>query len=105
MTLAPRIGQSLALPALPLAAGVDLFFVISGFVMVVSSQRLVGQHGQRWSFLGPQVARIVPIYWLMTGLFLAILFIRPGALNSAAPTVTEIVRSLLFIPYLKPATA
>jgi exopolysaccharide production protein ExoZ len=44
------------------AAGVDIFFVISGFVMVISSQRLVDRPGAWLTFLRHRVVRIVPLY-------------------------------------------
>ncbi len=96
-------GWGFAAPSWPLAAGVDLFFVISGFVMVVASRKLFGQAGAPGRFLGRRVARIVPIYWLMTAVFLVILRIRPETLNSVPPGLSEIIKSFLFIPYLKPA--
>ena len=47
-------------------AGVDLFFVISGFIMVhIHRARL---HSP-WRFFANRVARIVPLYWLVTALF------------------------------------
>ena len=48
------------------AAGVDIFFVISGFVMVVSSRKLVGQPGAALTFMRHRIVRIVPLYWLLT---------------------------------------
>jgi exopolysaccharide production protein ExoZ len=48
------------------AAGVDIFFIISGFVMVISSRRLVDQAGAWLIFLRHRVVRIVPLYWLLT---------------------------------------
>jgi exopolysaccharide production protein ExoZ len=52
------------IPLYPLAAGVDLFFVISGFVMVYSSEPLFGRSGSPKEFLVRRLARIVPLYWL-----------------------------------------
>jgi exopolysaccharide production protein ExoZ len=101
--IASRAGQGFTAPVLPLGAGVDLFFVISGFVMVVASKRLFGEAGASWLFLGRRVARIMPIYWVVTSAFLLILLLRPGVLNSQAPTLAEIAKSYLFIPYHKPA--
>src|SRR5262245_35338643 len=43
--------------------GVDLFFVISGFVMVYSSERLFGQPNAPIQFFARRIARIVPLYW------------------------------------------
>jgi len=48
------------------AAGVDIFFVISGFVMVISSRRLVDRADAWLIFLRHRVLRIVPLYWLLT---------------------------------------
>ncbi|MGL4729470.1 MAG: acyltransferase family protein [Bosea sp. (in: a-proteobacteria)] len=101
--IAMRAGQSFKAPVLPLGAGVDLFFVISGFVMVVASKRLFGQPDGSRLFLGRRVARIAPIYWVVTSAFLLIMLLRPGVLNSEAPTLAEIAKSYLFIPYHKSA--
>ena len=48
------------------AAGVDLFFVISGFVMVYSSESLFGSLDGSRTFLIRRLLRIVPLYWLTT---------------------------------------
>ncbi len=101
--IAARAGQTFASPGLVLGAGVDLFFVISGFVMVVASRGLFGRADAPRLFLGRRVARIVPIYWVVTTAFLVILALRPGVLNSEPPTLAEIAKSYLFIPYHKAA--
>ena len=44
------------------AAGVDVFFVISGFVMVMVSSR----EQTPWVFLQARAMRVVPLYWLVT---------------------------------------
>jgi exopolysaccharide production protein ExoZ len=48
------------------AAGVDIFFISSGFVMVISSRRLADRRGGWLVFLRHRVVRIVPLYWLLT---------------------------------------
>jgi exopolysaccharide production protein ExoZ len=48
------------------AAGVDIFFIISGFVMVISSRRLADRPGAALTFLRHRIVRIVPLYWLLT---------------------------------------
>ncbi len=52
------------------AAGVDIFFVISGFVMAISS---LGK-GEGWAaaraFLERRLVRVMPLYWLITGLLM-----------------------------------
>lgn len=48
------------------AAGVDLFFVISGFVMVYVSQNRFGSRASQFNFLYDRVTRIYPPYWVAT---------------------------------------
>jgi peptidoglycan/LPS O-acetylase OafA/YrhL len=72
------------------AFGVDLFFVISGFVMVYSSERLYGQPGAPIKFLARRVARIVPLYWGATACW--IWFVVPNASTKA------VLGSLFFAP-------
>ncbi|MEA2964715.1 MAG: exopolysaccharide production protein ExoZ [Alphaproteobacteria bacterium] len=61
--------------------GVDLFFVISGFVMVYSSERLFGQPGAPITFFVRRLARIVPLYWLATAVL--VWFVVPYASTKA----------------------
>ena len=46
----------------PFSAGVDVFFVISGFVMAHSSASLYGVSGAWWKFLLRRTARVAPLY-------------------------------------------
>ncbi|MCK1396143.1 acyltransferase [Bradyrhizobium sp. 1] len=84
---------------LPWGAGVDLFFVISGFVIVFASSKLFGAPGSRWEFMRRRLIRIVPLYW--TALTLRVLVLSAGALVGvkAFPDATAIIASYLFIPY------
>lgn len=82
----------------PWLAGVDIFFVISGFIMVHASRDLFARPGAARLFLARRLARIVPIYWLATSLYLAALLAAPAALNSARPGWGEILASYLFWP-------
>ncbi len=88
--------------ALPWEAGVDLFFVISGFIMVHASQRLFGQPGAPWRFLGHRLARIVPLYWVMTALFLAVALTFGGAVHADVAGPAQVAASLAFIPWPRP---
>jgi exopolysaccharide production protein ExoZ len=97
--VAARTGQPFSYSRLlPWTAGVDIFFVISGFIMVYASADLFGRRDGPRLFLERRIARIVPIYWAVTTLFLLIALIVPGAINSAAPNVWQVVASYLFIP-------
>ncbi len=83
---------------LPWMAGVDIFFVVSGFIMVHASQDLFGRDGAARLFLKRRLARIVPLYWAMTTLFLLAGLAVPAALNSGVPNLRQILGSYLFWP-------
>jgi peptidoglycan/LPS O-acetylase OafA/YrhL len=101
--LAARLGLSFSPSGLlPWMAGVDIFFVISGFVMVHASQDLFGQPGAARLFLARRVARIVPLYWAATTLFLLAMLAVPGLVNTAGIGVVDIVSSYLFWPHARP---
>jgi exopolysaccharide production protein ExoZ len=89
-------------PDFPIGAvGVDLFFVISGFVMVVASEDLFGLGRAPPYFFLRRLARIVPLYWLITGIFVFVLFAGRYP-SSTWLSVSDVVTSLLFIPHSLP---
>ncbi len=73
--------------------GVDVFFIISGFIIYYVTQT-PQQH-----FLLRRVIRIVPLYWSATLALAAVAWAAPGALNSLTLEWPRLVASLLFIPY------
>lgn len=80
------------------ANGVRLFFVISGFVMIVASCRL-GALQNGWSiFAVRRIARIVPLYWLVTTLKLATLIATPTVVLHAKLDWAFVLKSYFFIP-------
>lgn len=96
---ADHVGPGLGLSALEHRHGqlaqvaVDVFFLVSGFVMVVSADRLFGQpHGTR-QFLTRRLVRIVPSYWIAT-LLLAGLLWAPAQ----PPEAGALLWSLAFVP-------
>ncbi len=72
--------------------GVDLFFVISGFVIYLTSRNVDWR-----TFAKKRLVRIVPLYWLVSSIALM------GAVLLAKGTMNEVfyefVLSLLFIPH------
>ncbi|REG58945.1 exopolysaccharide production protein ExoZ [Paraburkholderia sp. BL6669N2] len=90
-------GFSDSLPQLSVGAfGVDIFFVISGFIM--GSLGETGQGG-RVDFLLKRIVRIVPMYWLVTLVTVGLAFIAPHLMRSTVVDISSIVKSLLFIPH------
>jgi peptidoglycan/LPS O-acetylase OafA/YrhL len=85
--------------ALPWVAGVDLFFVTSGFIMVHASRDLFGAPGAGRVFLTRRLIRIAPLYWLVTVISLVVLLFAARAGRAAFPPVREILGSFAFVPY------
>ena len=84
---------------LPLATGVDLFFVISGFVVVFASQSFFATTDGWREFMRRRLIRIVPLYWSVLTLRLLVLAVGAAAGAKAFPDLMAIVTSYLFIPY------
>ena len=84
--------------ALPWGAGVDLFFVISGFIMVYASERLYGREGAGVDFLSRRLARIVPLYWLFLSLYIGLIAHAAWVGTRAFPDPADIVASYAFWP-------
>jgi exopolysaccharide production protein ExoZ len=78
--------------------GVDIFFVISGFVMIYSSQRLFGSPSGWKIFAERRIMRIVPLYWLITTLKVFVLLLTAGFALHATLSPTTVVCSYLFLP-------
>jgi exopolysaccharide production protein ExoZ len=72
-------------------AGVDVFFVISGFIMVYTTK------SSAWEFAKNRLIRVVPLYWLATVLLLALCAL--GLFHTIQVTPMRIIKSFLFIPY------
>ncbi len=90
------------LRALPWEAGVDVFFVISGFVMAYASADLFARPGAVRIFLARRVARVVPLYWLFTSLTLFVALAAPRLLNDPiSGGWPGVVASYLFIPWAR----
>lgn len=82
--------------------GVDLFFVISGFVMVHSTRNLAGGWRAAGHFLRRRLLRIAPMYWGATLLFLLPLLAAPHLLRRSGYTAAYIAASFGFIPWQRP---
>jgi exopolysaccharide production protein ExoZ len=75
--------------------GVDLFFVLSGFIM----SHVCATDPDR--FMARRLARILPLYWLATLAMFALAVAAPTVSRATNAEPLNLLRSLLFIPYLK----
>jgi peptidoglycan/LPS O-acetylase OafA/YrhL len=78
--------------------GVDLFFVISGFIMVIISQGKFQNPKETISFLYNRISRIYPTYWFYTFLILGVYLVKPTWVNSAQGSQIDILNSILLFP-------
>ena len=72
------------------AAGVDLFFVISGFIMW-----MISESDRPVPFWAHRAWRIIPMYWIVTALLFA-----KHVHDHQSPGVGRLLLSLAFIPHL-----
>jgi exopolysaccharide production protein ExoZ len=80
------------------AAGVDIFFPISGFVMVLTTYSGWGVVGGNRHFFLKRLIRIAPLYWLLTTVKLLLLFSFPALALRGTVEVWHSVASYLFLP-------
>ena len=73
--------------------GVELFFVISGFVICHAAAR------DPRHFLARRAARVVPLYWLATFGVTAVALVAPALVSATHATGPNLLRSLAFWPY------
>jgi exopolysaccharide production protein ExoZ len=80
------------------ASGVDIFFVISGFVMTLSSAPLLNVRHPARIFLARRIERIVPLYWLVTTIKVVTVLAVPAVAINALGTPWHIFSSYFMLP-------
>jgi exopolysaccharide production protein ExoZ len=96
--ISSSIAQRLGAPYFG-GSGVDLFFVISGFIMVVTTTR---REVTPQKFFLLRIIRVVPLYWLATLAWVACTALAESDVYRSS--ATAIAKSLLFVPYISPGT-
>ena len=94
--------RTVAAPLLPDSAvfgmmGVDLFFVISGFIMVFVTRDWTAP-GRAGEFLFARAARIYPLYWVVTAALFAVWLVRPDLVFSSSPNTPDALNTVLLFP-------
>lgn len=83
--------------------GVDIFFVISGFIMVYATRKIANEISPLkscGSFLGKRFIRVVPLYWLALLITAYPYFINWYETASITPDLVTIFKDFCFIPHL-----
>jgi exopolysaccharide production protein ExoZ len=81
------------------AAGVDVFFVISGFVLWTSVE---AQPTAPLSFLWRRIGRVVPLYWVVTLALAVLALAAPAAIPQLKFGWRHVALSLAFIQHSDP---
>jgi peptidoglycan/LPS O-acetylase OafA/YrhL len=82
--------------------GVDLFFVISGFIMVTITRHKFRIPREAFKFLYRRVARIYPTYWFYTIVVLIVFLFQPSWVNQTHGGKVDILSSFLLFPSYVP---
>jgi exopolysaccharide production protein ExoZ len=75
-------------------AGVDLFFIISGYIMCYTTNR---RETDIYQFLKARFIRIMPLYWILSSIALVIYLLMPDKINSSGGD-TSIFHSFTLLP-------
>ena len=79
-------------------AGVDLFFVISGFVMVWVTRHDQGKPAALPVFGFARFMRVYPLWWLVLSAIVVVWMIQPAWVYASHLTNPDILRSYLLVP-------
>ena len=75
-------------------AGVDLFFIVSGFVICHVTYN---KTPAPFEFVKARLVRILPLYWLLTCVALVVYLIKPELVNSSGG-ITSVFHSFTLLP-------
>jgi exopolysaccharide production protein ExoZ len=85
------------------AVGVDIFFVISGFIMTyVCWNQFEGGWGAVKRFFKKRFFRIVPLYWFYTSILVGLLIFLPHLFQRSQFDLARVVNSYFLIPSWTP---
>jgi peptidoglycan/LPS O-acetylase OafA/YrhL len=89
---------SLHLDFFPWTRGVDIFFVISGFIITLSATRYAARP---IAFLKRRVIRVVPLYYVFTTLMVITVFAFPSGPKETTFDLGQVFSSYGFWPYAR----
>lgn len=77
--------------------GVDVFFVLSGFILYYTSYKKIGHKDQCKDFIFKRLSRIYPVYWVVLS---AVLIVWPSYFDIRYE-IKDILKSYLLVPQTK----
>ncbi|WNS43512.1 acyltransferase [Paenibacillus sp. MMS20-IR301] len=84
------------------SSGVDIFFILSGFIMVITTTKNDSSFIYFFKFLIKRFARLWPTYAILTIIYLPAMALSAAIINrvDVNPSVTDMVKTLLFVPLI-----
>lgn len=82
--------------------GVDMFFVLSGFIIYFVHNSDINDKSQLLPYYMKRFIRIFPVYWLITFIILGLHFLFPQFGSGKETSVDTIFRSFLLLPSTSP---
>jgi len=81
------------------AYGVDIFFVVSGFIMLYTT--IDTQIGPA-TFLMKRLIRIFPLYFILSTAMFVLTRLHPASFNRESPDAIAFLESIFFVPHWNP---
>ncbi|MEZ9768236.1 acyltransferase family protein [Vibrio breoganii] len=81
------------------SGGVDLFFVISGFIIIYITRNGISGNKGAIHFLLKRAVRVYPVYWVYSLSVLIVYLVQPSLVNSSQGGEVDLIRSFLLIPH------
>jgi exopolysaccharide production protein ExoZ len=81
------------------AYGVDIFFVVSGFIMFYTTFETGMRPG---AFLAKRLIRIFPLYFVLSTAMFILVTLSPASFNQESADFPSYLESVLFIPHWNP---
>ena len=89
----------------PWEGGVDIFFVLSGFMMVLISGGSGGKPSTAWNFMRRRFLRITPMYWLFTLLMMVAMVTAKAHMAHTRIEPKHVLASFAYVPWPDPKGA
>jgi exopolysaccharide production protein ExoZ len=83
-------------------AGVDFFFVLSGFIIVYIHSGDIGVHGKLKTFVLKRLVRIFPVYWIALLPLIPAVLLFPYLRPASSTDVLVVIKSFFLFPQSSP---
>jgi exopolysaccharide production protein ExoZ len=83
---------------IPWTRGVDIFFVVSGFIITISAQRYANRPA---AFMWRRFLRVAPLYYIFTTLMVIMLLVLPNGPKDTTLDWGQVISSYGFFPFAR----